>query len=328
MKSIIDKLKESEILGRSGSLYPVFMKWNAVDSSDEVEKYVVCNGAEGEMETFKDYYLLKNYSEVVVDGVKIALRELKATKAFIYLKKSYFDEFRSSLENLVDDKIEIVEKKGGYIGGEETAVIKAIEGNVPEPRIKPPFPTEKGLWGKPTIVNNLETFYFISKINSDDYHNTRFFSIAGDAPNKGVFEFNENITIRELLENTKNTPKFDYFLQVGGGSSGKILLPEEINTSLSCLGSVIIYNRETTDPFSLMTKWADFFLEGNCDKCTPCREGLFRIKEMIDKKNFSGIDDLFFVMEKTSLCPLGKAATFPFSTLLEKTILKEHGSNN
>jgi [NiFe] hydrogenase diaphorase moiety large subunit len=328
MRNIIDKIKESKILGRSGSLYPVFMKWETVKSSEENEKYVICNGAEGEMETFKDYYLLKNYPEIVLDGIKIAIQELRAKRAFIYLKKSYFDEFYSSLKGLVDNQIEIIEKKGGYIGGEETTVVEVIEGNTPEPRIKPPFPTEVGVWGKPTLVNNLETFYFISKINSDDYHNTRFFSIAGDAPNKGVFEFNEDITIKELLEETNNLPDFNYFLQVGGGSSGMILLPEETGVSLNCLGSIIIYNREKTDPFLLMSKWVDFFLEGNCDKCTPCREGLFRIKEMIDKKDFSEINDLFFVMEKTSLCPLGKAAISPFSTLLEKIIFKEHEGNN
>jgi NADH:ubiquinone oxidoreductase subunit F (NADH-binding) len=328
MQDIIDKIKNSKILGRSGSLYPVFMKWEAVKSSNTTEKYVICNGAEGEMETFKDYYLLKNHPEIVLDGVKIAVQELKTTKAFLYLKKSYFDEFYPILEKLIDDKIEIVEKKGGYIGGEETAVIEVIEGNIPEPRIKPPFPTEFGLWGKPTLVNNLETFYFISKINSDDYHNTRFFSIAGDASNKGVFEFDENITIKELLEKTNNIPSFDYFLQVGGGSSGQIILPQEIENSLDCLGSIIIYNRETTDPFLLMEKWINFFLEGNCDKCTPCREGLFRIKGMIEKKDFREIHDLFFVMEETSLCPLGKVATFPFSTLLEKIILEKNESNN
>lgn len=328
MQNIIDKIKESKLLGRSGSMYPVFMKWETVKNTDSDEKYVVCNGAEGEMETFKDYYLLKNHPEVVVDGVKIALQELEATKALIYLKKNYFDEFRFDLEKLINGKIEIVEKKGGYIAGEETAVIESIEGNPPEPRIKPPFPTKVGLWGKPTLVNNLETFYFISKINSDDYHNTRFFSVAGDAPNKGVFEFNENITIKELLEKTNNTPSFDYFLQVGGGSSGKILTPKETDVSFNCLGSVIIYNKETTDPFLLLKKWVDFFLEGNCDKCTPCREGLFRIKEMIEKKDFKEIDDLFFVMKKTSLCPLGEAAILPFSTLLRKIIFDKNEGNN
>ncbi len=328
MENIIDKIQKSGILGRSGSLYPVFMKWKTVKSSDEAEKYVICNGAEGEMETLKDYYLLKNYPEIVLDGVKIAIQELNATKGFIYLKKSYFEEFYSKLEKLVDNQIEIIEKKGGYIGGEETAVIEVIEGNAPEPRIKPPFPTDFGLWGKPTLINNLETFYSVSKINSDDYHNTRFFSIGGDAPNKGVFEFGENITVRELLEKTNNIPDFTYFLQVGGGSSGRILLPEETEVTLNCLGSVIIYNREKTDPFLLMLKWIDSFLEGNCDKCTPCREGLFRIKEMINQKNFSEINDLFFVMEKTSLCPLGRVAVSPFSTLLEKIVFDENEGNN
>ncbi len=325
MSDLIYKLKESKILGRSGSLYPVGLKWEAIKSEKEEEKYVVCNGSEGEMETFKDYFLLKNYPEVVLRGIDLAKETLNAKKAFIYLKKDYFSELSPALKTRTD--VEIIEKKGGYVGGEETALIEVIEGNPAEPRVKPPFPTKKGLWDKPTLVNNVETFYFVAKINDDEYHHTRFFSIAGDAPCKGVFEFDEGITVKELLQESGNIPTFDYFLQVGGGTSGEIILPSEIERKVEFLGSVVIYNREKTDPYLLMEKWVNYLLAGNCDKCTPCREGLFRIKEMIEEKNFKGIDDLFFVMEKTSLCPLGMVVVSPFQSLLKKIIVKSNDDN-
>jgi [NiFe] hydrogenase diaphorase moiety large subunit len=328
MSDLIYRIEENNLLGRSGSRFPVAIKWKTIKEKEEKEKYVVCNASEGEMNTLKDYFILKKYPKIVIEGINLAVKELDAKKAFINLKKEYFSEIPSIINEFNNEKIEVVEKRGGYIGGEETALIESIEGNRPEPREKPPFPTEKGLWGKPTLVNNVETFYYISKINSGEYQNNRFYSISGDTKNEGVFELYEDMTIKDILEETDNFPSFDYFLQVGGGSSGKIILPSEINRKIDCLGSVIIFNKEKTNLFLLMEKWVNFFLEGNCDKCTPCREGLFRIKEMINKKDFSEADDLFFVMEKTSFCPLGKVAINPFETLLKKVILKENGSNN
>jgi len=299
-------------------MFPVGEKWEVVRSIPSEKKYVVCNASEGEIDTFKDYYLLKNYPEVVIDGILIAMDTLGAQKGYIYLNKDYYQEFFPALKSVAGERIEIVEKKGGYIGGEETAVIEAIEGNPPEPRIKPPFPSEKGLWGCSTLVNNVETFYFVSKIKKDDYRESRFYSIGGDAPNRGVFEFPESITIKDLLEKTDNSPSFDYFLQVGGGACGEVMLENEINRKIDGLGSVIIYDREKTDINLLMKKWVDFLLVGNCDKCTPCREGLYRIMEMIEKGNYDEIEDMFYVMEETSLCPLGKVAVTPFKTLLKK----------
>ncbi len=325
MTKIIEKIKEENLLGRSGSMFPVGEKWEMVKKSLGDKKYVICNASEGEIDTFKDYFILKNYLEDVIKGIEIAVSELEADKAFIYLNKKYFPEFAESLSR---EGIEVVEKKGGYIGGEETSVIEAIEGKRPEPRIKPPFPSEKGLWGCPTLVNNVETFYCVAKIYSGEYKRTRFFSIGGDAPNRGVFEFSEDVTVKKLLEETDNIPSFDYFMQIGGGAGGQIILPSETDRKFDCLGSLIIYNREETDPLVLMKKWAEFLLDENCDKCTPCREGLYRIEEMVEKRDFQEIEDMFFVMINTSLCPLGRIATNPFKSLLDKIIFEKNGDNN
>ena len=328
MENITQKIKEKNLLGRSGSMFPVALKWETVKNCRADKKYVICNASEGEMETFKDYFLLKNHAEAVIDGIKTAVDYLEAEKGYIYLNKDYYHELYLSLIDKVGEKIEIIEKRGGYVGGEETSVIEAIEGCAPEPRVKPPFPAEKGLWGYPTLVNNVETFYCVSKIKEGSYENNRFYSIGGDAPNKGVFQFKEDITVKELLNETGNNPSFNYFLQVGGGACGEIFLPEETERKVEGLGAIVIYDKEKTDSYSLMKKWIVFLLEGNCDKCTPCREGLYRIMEMIEKRKFNEIEDMFFVMEKTSLCPLGKVAVKPFKSLLDKIIFSEDGSHN
>ncbi len=308
-------------------MFPVWKKWEAVKNFPSEKKYVVCNASEGELETFKDHFILKNYPEVVIDGIKIAMAEMEAERGYIYLNKDYYDEFADVLQNLSGENIEVVKKRGGYIGGEETSVIEAIEGNAPEPRVKPPFPSESGLWECPTLVNNVETFYCVSKIKRDEYEKNRFYSIGGSASNRGVFQFPEDITVKNLLEETGNVPTFDYFLQVGGGACGTVLLSDEIDKKIDGLGSIVIYNREDTDPYILMKKWVDFLLEGNCDKCTPCREGLYRIMEMIDQKRFEEIEDIFLVMEETSLCPLGKVAATPFKSLLNKVIRPNENNN-
>ena len=327
MTNIISKIKEENLLGRSGSMFPVWKKWEAVKNFPAEKRYVICNASEGELETFKDYFILKNHFKEVVDGIKIALQEVGAEKGYIYLNTEYYEELSASLKEAAGERIEVVKKRGGYIGGEETAVIEAIEGNRPEPRIKPPFPSEKGLWGFPTLVNKVENFYWVSKVDKGEYQKKRFYSVGGSAPKRGVFLLPEDATIRSVLEESGNTPPFDYFLQVGGGACGTVTLPSEIDEKIAGVGSVVIYNREETDPYLLMKKWVEFLLEGNCDKCTPCREGLYRIMEMIERKRFQEVEDIFYVMEETSLCPLGKEAVKPFKSLLNKIILCNEDCN-
>ncbi len=319
-KKIISKIKKSGLLGRSGSSFPVWKKWEILDKYKQKRKYIICNGSEGELETHKDGFILKKYPEEVIDGIKIAADVLNVSKSFIYLRKDYFKKFKKKLEKFTDKSIFIYEKKGDYIAGEETSIIELIEGKKAFPRIKPPFPCESGLWQCPTLVHNVETFYCVSKILKDNYQNERFYSISGDTKNNGVFELKDGISIKEILTKTNNYPAFDFFLQVGGGGCGKIMTKNELNSEIKNLASIIIYNKKETDPYFLMKKWIDFLLNGNCDKCVPCREGIYRISEMINKKDLSGIKDIFFVLEKTSRCPLGKMSVVPFESLINKII--------
>lgn len=191
-----------------------------------------------------------------------------------------------------------------------------------EPRQRPPFISTAGLFGCPTLMNNVETFYYANKINKGEYKNTRFYSINGDAKNPGVYELSESATIAEVLEQTNNLPDFEFFMQVGGGAVGEILLGSETDKVAKGAASITIYNKQSVDPYKIMEKWADFFLNGNCDKCTPCREGIYRIKEMIMQKhlNKDELEELFQLLEKASFCALGRGAAAPFRGIINKVL--------
>ena len=325
------KLKKAGLCGRSGSGFPTWLKWQAVKQAKADRKYVICNASEGEPGVFKDKHILEHWPEEVINGIKLALKATKASSALIYLNPEYYPKFKPVLTKLIRDlPIELFKKPEGYLCGEETSLLNVIEGKLCEPRIKPPFPTEKGLWNKPTLVNNVETFYWASKINQGFYENKRFFSIAGQVRHLGVFELPENYSISDVLRETNNWPSFEFFVQAGGGASGQVLLSFELEKPVQGLASIIVYNKKKTDALALMQSWAKFFLENNCDKCAPCREGVFRIAQILDKKKTLGpikdnndlqaLKDIFLVLEKTSLCPLGRISVPPFKTAIEKLL--------
>ncbi len=322
-KNIIKKLKESKLLGRSGSNFPTSLKWTLVKKNPSAKKYIICNAAEGDPKTFKDEFILKNYPSDVVDGIKIALETIGNSSAYIYLRKDYHKKFGKTLKKLIRKApIKLFKKTGGYLAGEETVVISAIEGKRLEPKIKPPYPTESGLYGCPTLINNVETFYCIAKINKGEYRKTRFYSISGDVKNKGVYELPENLSIKEVLKKTKNWPRFKFFVQAGGGAIGEILLSKELNKQVKGTGAIIVFNLKKTNPITLMKKWVNFFIKENCDKCTPCREGTYRMAQIIkeEKMDQKMLGDLFFVLEETSFCTLGKNLSLPFKGLIKKVL--------
>ena len=322
-KNIIAELKKHNLLGKRGACFPAGLKWEAVKKAKGKKKYIICNASEGEIDVYKDRFVLENYPEEVVDGVKVALKTIDNSKAYIYLKEDYYRKFKKSLEKLTKGlPVTFFKKPDNYICGEETTILNVIEGGREEPRSKPPYPTQSGLWGYPTLVNNVETFYHIAQIAKGRYEGNRFYSIEGDVKNRGVFELPENYPIRKILKETDNWPSFDFFVQSGGGASGEILLPKELSQPVRGIGSIIVYNRKRTDLFVLMRKWAEFFMGGNCDKCTPCREGVYRINEMLKKGKTDKdlLKDIFFVLESTSYCPMGKIVVVPFKGLIDKLL--------
>ena len=331
--NMIQKIKDAGLTGRGGAGFPTGAKWEAVKNAPGEKKYIIVNGSEGEPGVLKDGFILENYPEELISGVKVALETFPNSEAYIYLRKDYYDKYRSKLIELSSDlSITLTREPGGYLCGEESTLIESIEGHRFEPRMKPPFPTERGLHGFPTLINNLETFYWISKISKDEYHGNRFYSITGDIDNPGVFEFSEDWPIEKILKETKNFLGESFFVQAGGGASGKILTQEELGEKVGGAGSIIVYDKKKTDPKKLMKKWIDFYFGENCGKCVPCREGVYRIKEILDSpaRNASQGDaggdnidleklkDIIFVLKETSFCPLGKGVSVPFESFLEK----------
>ncbi|MDD4531686.1 MAG: NADH-ubiquinone oxidoreductase-F iron-sulfur binding region domain-containing protein, partial [Candidatus Pacebacteria bacterium] len=305
MKDIIEKLKEAGLKGRGGAGFPTATKWELVKKAKGENKYVVCNASEGEPDVFKDGYIIENHPEDLVNGIDIAMKAVGAGTGYIYINKDYYKKFKNVLIAAIGDRnIILFEKKARYIGGEETAAVESIEGKRAEPRKRPPFLTDYGLFGCPTLMNNVETFYYASKIDKGEYEKTRFYSVNGDVSNPGVFELPEDMTTFQVLRKTENYPSADFFVQVGGGASGEIMLPEELNRPVTGAGSITVYDKEKTDVFALMKKWAEFFHVGNCDKCVPCREGAFRIYEMVKKKklDYEVLDNLFFTLKESSFC--------------------------
>ena len=322
-KDIIKKLKDANLLGRGGAAFPAYLKWEMVKNTKADTKYIVANGSEGEPDTDKDGYIVANHPQDLIEGLKIALDYIDNSSAYIYLRKDYYKEHKANLEKLIGKlPIKVFKEKGGYLSGEETVVCQEIENKIHRPRLKPPFPGQAGICGFPTLINNIETFYYVSQIAQGKYKNTRLFTIKGDIKGPGVYELPVGLTISDILKKSKNMPVDDFFVQVGGGASGNIFLSSELNQTAEGSGSIVVHDLKTTDPYKLMKGWIDFFMEENCDKCTPCREGTYRLNEMIKNKKLDKkvLDDLLFVLESTSFCALGKMVVPPFRSLSQKIL--------
>lgn len=172
----------------------------------------------------------------------------------------------------------------------------------------------------PTLINNLETFYYVAKIAKGKYKHTRFYTISGHVNNPGVYELSEDWPIKKVLEETKNLPDLDFFVQAGGGASGQILLSSELDQPLSGAGSLVIYDKKKTNLLDLMKKWAVFFLNENCGKCVPCREGVYRLNEMLERRSFDveTANEIVAALRETSFCPFGRGVANSFESLLNK----------
>lgn len=323
---IIEQIKAAGLRGRGGAGFPTASKWEMVKNAPGAAKYVICNVSEGEPDVTKDGYILAKYSKIVIDGIKLALSEIPQSKAIIYLRSDYFRKYGPSLKKICRElPVELFEENCGYLGGEETTLLEVIERRRAEPRFKPPYPPQSGLYGCPTLINNLETFYAVAKIAAGEYHKTRFYTIAGDVVAPGVYEFGEDLPIKKILEDSGNLPVFDYFVQAGGGASGEILLASELDSPVQGAGSIVVFNKKKTDPVILMKKWARFFIGQNCGKCVPCREGVYRLNDLLKKKPFDRncALDLTAVLKETSFCPFAKGVANSFESLINKLCNQE-----
>ena len=327
------------MVGRGGANYPTWQKWSAVaeamtDKTGDVKtSYVVCNCSEGEPGVRKDAYLIEKYPERIIDGMKIAIDFLGAEKGIFYLNEIYFKRYKKNLELAINNSganIELFKKphEAGYIGGEETTLLNVIEGKHAEPRLRPPYPVTHGLWGQPTLVNNVETFFDVSRVMQGDYKPTRAYTLIGDCLFEGVYELPINYTIENILRDTHNYPKFDFFVQIGGDASGEVFNHKQLKQVAGGAGTIHVYSTIKYEPIWLIRNWVNFFVQESCGKCVPCREGTYRLSEILAEPNpdWLMIRGILDNLIESSFCALGMSVPTPILGYVNN-ILKEDKGN-
>ncbi|MDD3711236.1 MAG: NADH-ubiquinone oxidoreductase-F iron-sulfur binding region domain-containing protein [Patescibacteria group bacterium] len=287
--SIIKKIESACLIGRGGAGFPTHIKLQAVAKSKSKVRYLVINGAEGEPGIYKDGYIIKNHLKEFSQGVKIASDFIKAKKIYFYLNSKYYKLYNSAIikefnKAGLKGQFEIFKKpkEAGYIGGEESTILNIIEGQHLEPRLRPPFPTEKGLFGEPTLINNIETIYNIYLVSINKFSHQRFYSINLASKNIGVYSLPDDWSIAKVLRETGNYPDYKFFVQVGGDASGDVLNEKQLEQKVSGAGSITIYDLEKHQSLELIKYWLSFFVGHSCGQCAPCREGTYRLLELFE----------------------------------------------
>ncbi len=329
-QKIIEKIKQSGLNGRGGANFPVGKKWKF----SYPVKYLICNADESEPGTFKDHFVLKHCPELVIEGINIGIKALKVETAYIYLREEYKKlkpEFESIIKKHSPYNIKVIIGAGAYICGEETGQINSLEGLRAESRHKPPYPAEKGLFDKKTCVNNIETFARIPLIWQKGFNpKLLLFSISGDVEKPGVYEIEVGTKLAKLLNLAQAKNPKAIFLGASGGcfpaDPNFILNHEYIKNKGGLLGAggLIVLN-QTRDIVDTCRSIIQFFTDENCGKCTPCREGNFRLLQLFQvilsrkwtKEEFEWIKKLIQFIPQGSQCALGQSSTLHLSTALK-----------
>jgi NADH-quinone oxidoreductase subunit F len=356
INDLIQEVKSSGLRGRGGAGFNAGMKWSFVPKNAEI-KYVVCNLDEGEPGTYKDRIICEKNAQALLEGMAICGIAIGSNQGYIYCRGEYpftVKLLKNAIQSakelgvLGDFDIEVRMGAGAYVCGEETALIESIEGNRGEPRFKPPFPGVEGLWGVPTVVNNVETFaclpYILTNgaswfagIGAAKYPGTKIVTLTGDAVNTTFFEVPTDYILRDVIYKLGGGVKGGKKLKAVqvGGTSGAFIPEQNLDTPIdfdsmgaigAALGSgAVLVLDETRDIVDIVTRISKFFAHESCGKCNPCREGTFRCLEIMEKinsgkANGKDIDKLLLlsrVMQKSALCGLGQAAPIPIQSTIK-----------
>ncbi|GMQ60173.1 NADH-quinone oxidoreductase subunit NuoF [Vallitalea sediminicola] len=362
---VIEVVKESGLRGRGGGGFPTGLKWQFASKYEADQKYVVCNADEGDPGAFMDRSILEGDPHSIVEAMSICGYSIGATKGKVYIRAEYPLAIKR-LQKAIDDAreagllgtdimgtgfefdIELTYGAGAFVCGEETALIHSMEGLRGEPTTKPPFPAESGYWGKPTNVNNVETFANIpviilkgagwfNKIGTEKSKGTKVFALAGKINNVGLIEVPMGTTLREVIYDIgggiKNGKKFKA-VQTGGPSGG-CLTEKDLDTpidfdnliakgSMMGSGGMIVMDEDNCMP-AVAKFYLEFTEEESCGKCTPCRIGTKRLSELLElvtsgKGTMDHLDELkrlSRVIKDTALCGLGQTAPNPVLSTLD-----------
>lgn len=344
-----DDLIKSDLRGLGGAGFRTAKKWQLV-SNEQGPRYLAVNGDEGEPGTFKDRHYLETEPHMFLEGMLIASLAVSAEKCFIYIRDEYpailkilKEEIRKLEDNNIISKyyIDVRRGAGAYICGEESAMIESIEGKRGLPRHRPPFVGQVGIFGRPTLVHNVETLYWVSKIMRDGPHvfnNTikndriglRSYSVSGRVKKPGLYLLPSGSTILDIIDSAGGMSEGHTFkaYQPGGASSG--LLPaslnnvpldfdtlNEHNTFIGSAAVVILSNQDKIRQVAL--NMIEFFKAESCGQCTPCRVGCEKAVTIMNEQEWDIelLEDLCEVMESSSICGLGQAATNPIRSSIK-----------
>ncbi len=358
-EGVIREVKDSKLQGRGGAAFPTGVKWDAVARQPARPHYLICNADESEPGTFKDRVLIEGDPYALIESMTIAAYATDAVRGYVYLRGEYPDAHRI-LQAAIDEarrrgflgedvlgqgfafELEIRKGGGAYICGEETAIFNSIEGQRGEPRNKPPFPVVAGLFGKPTVVNNVETLVNVLDVileggpgyagtGTEGSTGTKLFCLSGDVERAGVYEVEFGTTLRELLGRAGGVadgrPLQTVLL---GGAAGGFVKPDELDLRLTfedvraartTLGSgVVLVMDDTVDLGRMLMRIAAFFRNESCGQCVPCRVGTVRQQEalarLLGERPRGGVEtelaligEIGQCMRDASICGLGQTAS-------------------
>lgn len=363
-EEVIEDVKKSGLRGRGGAGFPTGMKWGFVRQAQGDKKYVVCNADEGDPGAFMDRSVLEGDPHAVLEGMMICGYAVGADEGYIYVRAEYplaierlkiaiaqAEQYGILGDNIFNSgfnfHIKIKAGAGAFVCGEETALLTSIEGNRGMPRVRPPFPAQSGLWGKPTNLNNVETYANVpcilrnggenyAKLGTEKSHGTKIFALTGKVNNTGLVEVPMGMTLRDIIftigGGIQNGKKFKA-VQIGGPSGGCI--PEENldlpvdYDSLTAAGAMmgsggLVVMDETTCMVDVARFFLTFTQSESCGKCTPCREGTKRMLEILTRicdgegkmEDLDTLERLGRVVKNTALCGLGQTCPNPILSTL------------
>ena len=363
-KEVLDTILKSGLRGRGGAGYPTGLKWATVAKTASPQKYVICNADEGDPGAFMDRSVLESDPHSVLEGMAIAAYAVGATQGFVYVRAEYplaISRLQTAIkqakqhgllgsgifESPFNFNIDLRIGAGAFVCGEETALMSSVEGKRGTPRPRPPFPAESGLWGSPTLINNVETLANVAPIirkgaewfagiGTEKSKGTKVFALAGKITNTGLIEVPMGTTLRKIVETMGGgAPDGGKIKAVQtGGPSGGCIPAEALDTpvdydSLTKLGSIMgsggmIVMDETTRMVDVARFFMEFCMDESCGKCIPCRAGTVQMHNLLTKilgrkatiRDLKKLEELCDMVKSTSLCGLGQTAPNPVLSTL------------
>jgi formate dehydrogenase len=326
---VVARLEASGLTGMGGAGFPTHRKWDAV-RREPGPRVVIVNADEGEPGTIKDRYVMELRPQLLLEGLVAAMRFCEVDEAYVYLREEYATSRARLVEAIAGRGVDVhvVVGAGSYVCGEESAMLESMEGRRGMPRLRPPFPAQKGYLGRPTLINNVETLAHVARILRGEYEPARLWSVSGAVLEPGCYEAPLDVSTRGLVEGYAGGFAAEVGAVVPGGAASGILPPAALDVPLtrealsewgSGPGSAAVQVFPPTYPvLRLLAETMRFFAEESCQKCTPCRIGNRALHHVVEELGHGRaamtrekVDEWLEAMAQTSICGLGQASPIP-----------------